>query len=105
LCVAPMRIARGIQNKVLEAMAMARPVLVSPQALEGIDAMPGRELLLADDAATLARAALDYLGAPDPTIGPAARAKVEKLYGWESNLASVSALLEQRPAQPWPRSA
>ncbi|MBP1202271.1 sugar transferase (PEP-CTERM/EpsH1 system associated) [Duganella sp. 1411] len=105
LCVAPMRIARGIQNKVLEAMAMARPVLVSPQALEGIDAVPGRELLLADDATTLARAALAYLGAPDPAIGPAARAKVEKMYGWESNLASVSDLLEQRRAQPWPRSA
>ena len=105
LCVAPMRIARGIQNKVLEAMAMARPVLVSPQALEGIDAVPGRELLLADDAAGHARAALDYLNAPDPAIGAAARAKVEQLYGWESNLAPVSALLERRPAQPWPRSA
>ncbi|MBW8897819.1 MAG: TIGR03087 family PEP-CTERM/XrtA system glycosyltransferase, partial [Massilia sp.] len=39
--VAPLRIARGIQNKVLEAMAMATPVVVSPQALEGIDAVPG----------------------------------------------------------------
>ena len=100
-----MRIARGIQNKVLEAMAMARPVLVSPQALEGIDAVPGRELLLADDAGGHARAALDCLNAPDAAIGAAARAKVEQLYGWESNLAPVSALLEQRPAQPWPRSA
>ncbi len=105
LCVAPMRIARGIQNKVLEAMAMARPVLVSPQALEGIDAVPGRELLLADDAAAFARAALDHLLTPGPAIGAAARAKVELLYGWEGNLAAVSALLEQRPAQPWPRSA
>src|SRR5450830_1901821 len=35
--VAPLRIARGIQNKVLEAMAMRMPVLVSAQALEGID--------------------------------------------------------------------
>ena len=39
--VAPMRIARGIQNKVLEAMAMARPVVVTPDALEGIAAHPG----------------------------------------------------------------
>ncbi|WP_432377742.1 TIGR03087 family PEP-CTERM/XrtA system glycosyltransferase [Duganella sp. P38] len=64
LCVAPMRIARGIQNKVLEAMAMARPVLVSPQALEGIDAVPGRELLLAGDAVTTISAILDALRAP-----------------------------------------
>ena len=80
-------------------------MLVSPQALEGIDAVPGRELLLADAAAGHARAALDYLHAPDPAIGAAARAKVEQLYGWESNLAPVSALLERHPAQPWPRSA
>ena len=47
--VAPMRIGRGIQNKVLEGMAMARPVIVTPQALEGIDARPDKHLLLARD--------------------------------------------------------
>lgn len=99
ICVAPMRIARGIQNKVLEAMAMACPVLVSPQALEGIDAVPGHELLLATDADAYAQAVLDYLHTPNPAIGQAARAKVEHLYGWESNLSAVSTLLEQRPAQ------
>ena len=40
-CVAPMRIARGIQNKVLEAMAMGRPTVVTADALEGIKAVPG----------------------------------------------------------------
>ena len=52
--VAPMRIARGIQNKVLEAMAMARPVVVTPDALEGIAAEPGREVLLAEGAEAFA---------------------------------------------------
>ena len=47
--VAPLRIGRGIQNKVLEGMAMARPVIVTPQALEGIDALPDTHLLLARD--------------------------------------------------------
>ena len=47
--VAPMRIGRGIQNKVLEGMAMARPVIVTPQALEGIEASPDKHLLLARD--------------------------------------------------------
>jgi glycosyltransferase involved in cell wall biosynthesis len=56
VAVAPLRIARGIQNKVLEAMAMATPVVVSPQALEGIDAVPGSELVLADGAAAFADA-------------------------------------------------
>ena len=48
--VAPMRIGRGIQNKVLEGMAMAKPVIVTPQGLEGINALPEKHLLLASDA-------------------------------------------------------
>ncbi len=49
LVAAPLRLARGIQNKVLEAMAMAKPVVASPAAFEGIDALPGRDLLVADE--------------------------------------------------------
>jgi len=56
--VAPMRIARGIQNKVLEAMAMARPVVVTSDALEGIAATPGQEVLLADSAEAFAAACI-----------------------------------------------
>ena len=48
-----MRIARGIQNKVLEAMAMARPVVLTSGALEGIDADPATETILADTAETV----------------------------------------------------
>ena len=40
LAVAPLRIARGIQNKVLEAMAMEKIVIASPQAMEGIMRYP-----------------------------------------------------------------
>ena len=62
LVVAPLRIARGIQNKVLEAMAMGRPVLATPQAFEGLRAVPGRDLLVGADAAALAAlAGLDTL--------------------------------------------
>ena len=50
VAVAPLRIARGIQNKVLEAMAMARPVVASPEAFEGVRATAGRDLLVADGA-------------------------------------------------------
>ena len=46
---APLRIARGIQNKVLEAMAMGIPVVATPQAFEGIEAEPGRDLILGED--------------------------------------------------------
>ena len=54
--VAPMRIARGIQNKVLEAMAMARPVVLTSGALEGIEAEPVIEIVLADTAEDFAAA-------------------------------------------------
>ncbi|MYN10685.1 TIGR03087 family PEP-CTERM/XrtA system glycosyltransferase [Pseudoduganella aquatica] len=94
LCVAPLRIARGIQNKVLEAMAMARTVVVSPQALEGIEAEPGRSLLLAADAPAFIATVNAALDQPDAAIGRAARATVEHLYGWNSHLAQVCALLE-----------
>lgn len=50
IAIAPLRIARGIQNKVLEAMAMEKLVVASPQALEGITAIPGIELFVADGA-------------------------------------------------------
>jgi sugar transferase (PEP-CTERM/EpsH1 system associated) len=94
VAVAPLRIARGIQNKVLEAMAMATPVVVSPQALEGIEAIPGTDLLLAEDAAGFVATVAALLTQNDPLIGPVARAKVERLYSWPSNLARIEARLE-----------
>ncbi len=96
VAVAPLRIARGIQNKVLEAMAMARPVVVSPQALEGIAAEPGHELLLASDATQYVSAVLSALALDGSDLGTAARHKVQVRYGWEANLAKVNDLLEPR---------
>lgn len=94
VAVAPLRIARGIQNKVLEAMAMATPVVVSPQALEGIAAEPGRELLLAADAAGFADAVAQLLARTGNDMGLAARARVEHHYSWPSNLACIGEKLE-----------
>ena len=87
-----MRIARGIQNKVLEAMAMARPVVVTPDALEGIDARPGTEVLLAADAPAFAAACLS---APaHPNLGPAARQRVLQDYVWAGRLRGFDTLLQ-----------
>ena len=99
LAVAPLRVARGIQNKVLEAMAMAKTVIVSAQALEGIDAKPGGELLLADDAQQFITIAALQLAHPAPAIGTAARARVECSYSWSSNLSRIDAQLEPLPLQ------
>jgi sugar transferase (PEP-CTERM/EpsH1 system associated) len=94
--VAPMRIARGIQNKVLEAMAMARPTVVTSDALEGIAAAPDSELLVADTADAFA-AAVHRLAA-DVTegcrIGEAARRRVVADFSWEGRLQGFDRLLE-----------
>jgi len=83
--VAPMRIARGVQNKVLEAMAMARPVVVTSKGLEGIGAADGEELLVADDAGAFVRQLGRALGGGCPGMGAAARALVVRDYAWEDS--------------------
>ena len=93
MAVAPLRIARGVQNKVLEAMAMARPVLVSPQALEGLRAQPGRDLLVADEPAAMAERAGEILDGGHAGLGIAARAAVERSYPWEVTLRGLDRLL------------
>ncbi len=91
--VAPLRIARGIQNKVLEAMAMARTVVATPQALEGIPARIGEEARCGADADTLVRETLAALDGPD--LGPAARNRVLYDFAWDHALARVDQLLEK----------
>ena len=97
LSVAPQRVARGIQNKGLEAKAQAKAVLVSPQALEGIDAEVGRELLLAQEAPQWIAAAAAALAGPPAAldaVGRAARARVEAAYSWDARLAPLDRMIE-----------
>ncbi|TMJ19061.1 MAG: TIGR03087 family PEP-CTERM/XrtA system glycosyltransferase [Alphaproteobacteria bacterium] len=91
--VAPLKLARGIQNKVLEAMAMARPVVASPAAFEGIEAEPGRHLLVADGAAATAAAVRRLLEAPG-ALGAAARDHVERHYRWSARLAPLAEMVD-----------
>lgn len=95
--VAPMRIARGVQNKVLEAMAMGRPVVVTEDALRGIDVVPGREVLLANDAETFAVCCLDAAKPSSSAIGQAARVRVEREFGWDGRLRGFDPLLRALP--------
>jgi sugar transferase (PEP-CTERM/EpsH1 system associated) len=97
LVVAPLRIARGIQNKVLEAMAMARPVVASPPAFEGIEAEPGRDLVVADTPGAEAEAVLALLADPEraAALGKAARLRMEEGYRWQARLAPLAAILAQ----------
>jgi sugar transferase (PEP-CTERM/EpsH1 system associated) len=97
--VAPLRIARGIQNKVLEAMAMARPVVASPDAFEGVDAQPGRDLLVAESAADQAAAISGLLADPEAAraLGAAARKRMTTHYRWDAKLAPLAGLIEADP--------
>ncbi|MDB5697354.1 MAG: family PEP-CTERM/XrtA system glycosyltransferase [Alphaproteobacteria bacterium] len=93
--VAPLGIARGIQNKVLEAMAMGRPIIASPAAFLGIDAEPGRDLLVAEDAKAQASAAVELLRdrARAEALGAAARRRIEQGYQWERMLAPLDRIV------------
>lgn len=92
--VAPLRIARGIQNKVLEAMAVARPVVASPEALDGIHAEIGRDVLVAEGREAFADAVISVLKGHVPSdLGARARAYVLARHQWRDNLVSLDALI------------
>ncbi len=93
VAVAPLRIARGIQNKVLEAMAMARPVVASPEAFEGVRARPGRDLLVAEGAADMAGCIQKILSGQHAGLGQAAREAVIAGHDWRSTLRRLDAVM------------
>ena len=94
--VAPLRIARGVQNKVLEAMAMARPVVASAQAAEGIRAEAGRDFVLAQGEAEFAHAVVVQL--QTPSSAAPARDSILAHYDWARNLGVIDPLFEAAPA-------
>ncbi len=98
VAVAPLWVARGIQNKVLEAMAMALPVVSTPAAFGGIDARPGEHLLLAEDPADFAQAVITLLEDPEKAsaMGRAARARVLERYSWKHILDGLERLLREK---------
>src|SRR5207237_417761 len=61
VALAPLRVARGVQNKVLEAMAMGVPVVATPAVAASLTAAPGLDLLVGDGAAAFARAVGDVM--------------------------------------------
>jgi sugar transferase (PEP-CTERM/EpsH1 system associated) len=95
--VAPLRIARGIQNKVLEAMAMGLAVVGTRAATQGVDGEPGRDYLVAESAREQVEAVCGLLR-DEPRareLGRAARAFVEAHYDWETCLRPLDGMLER----------
>ncbi len=91
--VAPLRIARGIQNKVLEAMAMELPLLATPYAIEGIEGCEKVLHAISDDKAELVKMALAFLQQPRQQ-DKNARECVLAHYDWQTNLKKVTQLLD-----------
>ena len=112
VAVAPLRIARGIQNKVLEAMAFGKPAVTTTAAFEGIEAKPGRDLMIADEPAHFAATIVALLGDPGlrARIGESARRAVIASHSWDAHTATLESLLgrdasPQRWSLPYPTHA
>jgi sugar transferase (PEP-CTERM/EpsH1 system associated) len=97
--VAPMRVARGVQNKVLEAMAMSKTVLVSRKGLEGIEAIDGEHLLLAESSDDYCGLLTEVLNGHHAELGDRARVFVKENFNWDNNLPEVTLLLGEGSAE------
>ena len=95
--VAPLRIARGIQNKVLEAMAAGLPVVGTTSATQGVECQPGRDLVVRDDPVQFASEVAGLLEHPHAAeeLGARGRALVEARYDWENTLAPLDAWIDE----------
>jgi sugar transferase (PEP-CTERM/EpsH1 system associated) len=93
--VVPMRLGRGVQNKVLEAMAMGRPVVSTSKANDGIGALDGEHLIIADSADNFARAVTGLLQDHNrqKILGVNARNFVLAENTWEEHMARLENLL------------
>ncbi len=91
LAVAPMRIARGIQNKVLEAMAMAKLVITSPQGYEGLDAEIDKEIIVASHSDEWIDTIKRYAQSSslNCVVGDHARSCAVNKYSWQSSIEKL----------------
>lgn len=94
--VCPVRVGAGIQNKVLESMAMGIPVVTSSVGAEGLDAIDGTHFRVADGADGMGKAVLDILESRSAAdcLSNNARRLVEERYSWEGMLRSYKSLID-----------
>ena len=95
VAVAPLRIARGVQNKILEAMAMGLPVVATPEAFEGLRGVAGRDLLVARRPDEMASVILVIIEGGHAGVGEAARQAVERNYRWSETLQPLDSLFQR----------
>jgi glycosyltransferase involved in cell wall biosynthesis len=97
VCVVPLRIGSGTRLKILEAAAMAKPIVSTRLGAEGLDFVDGREIVLADDPKAFAGAVAELLSDASRRrqLGQAARTRVEECYGVPALRAAVRAAFAQ----------
>jgi sugar transferase (PEP-CTERM/EpsH1 system associated) len=98
VAIAPLSIARGTQNKVLECMAMGIPVVASTQVAKGVQAVPGRHLLVGANPEEFAAQVVRLLeDAPMRTsIAEAARAQVVSAHSWPESMKLLDTIIAER---------
>jgi glycosyltransferase involved in cell wall biosynthesis len=92
--VAPLTTGAGTRTKLLEAMAAALPIVTSSLGIEGIEAIPNREVIIADEPRSFVAAVERLLQHPEERrrLGRAARRLVETCYDWSRCLAPLEPL-------------
>ncbi|MEX0825701.1 MAG: glycosyltransferase [Acidimicrobiia bacterium] len=100
VAIVPMRAGTGMQNKVLEAMAVGTPVVTTPRAAEAVGAVPGTHLLVGEDATAIAAAALALIDDPAEARLMAERARlfVEEHFGWDASAEALERIWERARA-------
>lgn len=86
VCVNPVRAGAGMQNKLLEYLAMGKAIVATPVAIEGIGTEPERDLLVREEESEFADAVVSLLRSPEKRqqLGRAARDFVERRWSWEN---------------------
>jgi len=97
LTIAPLAIARGTQNKILESLALGVPVVTSRCAAGGVDAVPGEHLLVADTPDEMRDAVLSLLENPAlrERFARAGRERVLSHHSWAHSLRTFDGLIHQ----------
>jgi glycosyltransferase involved in cell wall biosynthesis len=95
--VVPLRIGGGTRLKILEAMAMGKAVVSTTLGAEGLDAVPGRDILLADDADAFVSQVGRLLDdrAMESSIGASARRFVSGRYSWKAAVERLSMFYDE----------
>lgn len=105
--VAPLRIARGTQNKILEAMAAGVPVVTSSAAAGGVDAIAGTHLVVADSPADVAVATLELMSDPAmrARFAVAGRERMLSHHAWDKSMQRLDHIIARCMSSAAPAGA